>query len=250
MPNNDAYLLIAHGSRDSRVSLALEKLSSLLSVKLATLNHTNLVGVAYLEFAPLPLHQQICQFAQQAQRQGANHLKLIPLFLLPGVHVIEDLPREVAIAQTLLSHELTIELKTDVGGSPQMLSLLEKRFAQLPNHQHRILLAHGSSRPMANQIIETLASDCNAFTAYWSLNPQLGERLAQLVESGSESIAILPYFLFVGGLGKLITEQVESFKCTYAPTPIQLAPPLGATPELAELILALTAEASRSPEGE
>jgi hypothetical protein len=58
-----------------------------------------LVGTATLELADTPLHEQICEFASVALADGCKQVQLLPIFLLPGVHVREDIPTEVALAQ-------------------------------------------------------------------------------------------------------------------------------------------------------
>jgi len=46
---------------------------------------------------------------------AGNRLQVVPLFLLPGVHVMEDIPTEVAIAQQALDPELKIALQPHLG---------------------------------------------------------------------------------------------------------------------------------------
>jgi len=70
----------------------------LLSWQLST---RPLIGTACLELSPVPLHEQIKEFGVGALAGGYNCFQVVPLFLLPGVHVIEDIPTEVAIANKL-----------------------------------------------------------------------------------------------------------------------------------------------------
>ncbi|NEP61366.1 MAG: sirohydrochlorin chelatase, partial [Symploca sp. SIO2G7] len=69
-------------------------------------NRYPLVGTATLELAPSPLHEQIQQFANLALRVGCQEVQLLPLFLLPGVHVMEDIPAEAAQAQANLGDSI------------------------------------------------------------------------------------------------------------------------------------------------
>jgi len=68
-----------------------------------------------LELSPVPLHEQIKEFGAGAIAAGYNRLQVVPLFLLPGVHVMEDIPTEVAIAQQALDPELKIALQPHLG---------------------------------------------------------------------------------------------------------------------------------------
>ncbi|MCS6814190.1 MAG: CbiX/SirB N-terminal domain-containing protein, partial [Cyanobacteria bacterium] len=103
----DAIVLLAHGSRDPRPQLALTTLAEQVQQRLAhsmgVALQEILVSVAWLELAPKPLHQQLVDLAQQASRAGRSRLHILPLFLLPGVHVMEDIPAEVTLASQLLA---------------------------------------------------------------------------------------------------------------------------------------------------
>lgn len=266
MTSLSAYLLVSHGSRDSRPQIALERLAYLvqqqldklnndsnsflsspplpktklepISTKTATINNKALsfwVETATLEFAPFPLHKRIQQIAIQVGQLGGNHLKIVPLFLLPGVHVTEDIPEEIAIAQKSLHNSFTLELCPYLGSYPQMRQLLTAQFSQLST-PGRILLSHGSRRPGANQLIEKIASELEARAAYWSVAPSLAEEVEALNDLGVKKIGILPYFIFSGGITDAIAQQVLSLQQSYPNLELKLGNPLGATPELAQLI--------------
>lgn len=57
-----------------------------------------LIETAPLELTSVSLSHRIQQLEEKAKIQGIQNLKIIPLFLLPVVHVREDIPKEVAIA--------------------------------------------------------------------------------------------------------------------------------------------------------
>ncbi|OUC13029.1 MAG: hypothetical protein B0A82_19240 [Alkalinema sp. CACIAM 70d] len=156
----NAYLFVTHGSRDPRShrtalqlaercrdrlsqfsltqSLPQSSLVEAISAshgnqRSATLSRQSvMVGTAALECMPEPLHQQMIQFAQQVAQAGGKTVTIVPLFLLPGVHVMEDLPREMAIAQqTLLTTQTPVTLRTIpfLGSDPDLLPLLQQQFA-------------------------------------------------------------------------------------------------------------------------
>jgi sirohydrochlorin ferrochelatase len=196
------------------------------------------VGTAVLELAPLPLHQQICHFAETIATQGYIELKIVPLFLLPGVHVMEDIPQEVALAQPFLPPEMTVQICPYLGSHPRLKHLLVNPIAPIATSPHtaKILLAHGSRRPQGNRLVETIAEQLNALPAYWSVSPKLETQLSQLIKQGSQQIAILPYFLFEGGITDAIGQLVEALAQQYPYVQIELGQPIGATPALADLI--------------
>lgn len=269
-----AYLLVSHGSRDCRPQIALERLAYLVQQQLNRLGcetrsrldqDTELIRAAQpsykaevdqiatntatiikkpssywvetatLELAPYPLHEKIQQVAKQVQQAGGKHIKIVPLFLLPGVHVTEDIGEQMVIAQQSLGNSIQLELCPYLGSYPQLTQLLATQFSQL-SAPGRILLSHGSRRPGANQLIEKIASQLEAKAAYWSVTPSLAEQIAVLADSGVKMMAIVPYFMFRGAITDAIAQQVQEFQSTYPFLQLQLGSPLEATPELANLI--------------
>ena len=241
-----AYLLVSHGSRDPRPQVAMNHLAVLIS-QLPPLPPR--VGTAYLELSSVPLHEQIKEFGVAS---GNNHLQIVPLFLLPGVHVMEDIPTEVAIAQQALGQELKINLRPHLGTHSGLSRLLVTQQAatelnafnrcaacrQTPESKIDawILLAHGSRRPGSKQLVEVMATQLRAVSAYWAVPPKLELRVKELVSTGHKQIGILPYFLFAGGITDAIAEMVENLKLQFPTTNLLLAEPLGASAALADLI--------------
>ena len=209
-----------------------------------------LIGTACLELSPVPLHEQIKEFGAGAIASGYNRLQVVPLFLLPGVHVMEDIPTEVAIAQQALAQELKIALRPHLGTHPGLSGLLATQMAATKKADASILLAHGSRRPgyehpveaMAKQLGSGAADICAVgrtgvvVSAYWAVPPKLELRVKELVNAGHRQIGILPYFLFAGGITDAIAQSVEELKLQFPNALLHLAEPLGASAELADLI--------------
>lgn len=216
-----------------------------------------LVRTAYLELAPLPLHRQIEQFGKEAMRffgtgcaialapeavaiaPGLNRLQIVPLFLLPGVHVMEDIPVEVGLARQALNSSLTLDIRPHLGAHPGLRRLLANQMNAV-SADAWILLSHGSRRPGGNQSVEALATQLGAVSAYWSVPPSLEMRVSALVDAGHRQIGILPYFLFAGGIMDAIAQAVEQLSQTFPTVNFKLAEPLAASAELADLIVDLT----------
>jgi sirohydrochlorin cobaltochelatase len=210
------------------------------------------IGTACLELASLPLCEQIQEFGKKSLAAGCRHLQVLPLFLLPGVHVMEDIPAEVAIAQAALGSNLQIRICPHLGSHPGLERLLANQLAcrldlsQPPLHRGEktawILLSHGSRRAGGNQPVEAIAATLGAIPAYWSVPPSLESHLLELVSSGHNRIGILPYFLFPGGITDAIAEAVGRYRVQFSSTNLHLAEPIGASAELADLIWDLTRE--------
>ena len=81
-------ILYAHGSRDPRWREPFERLAKDLEADLGA----DTVRLAYLEFVGPTLAEAV----RAATLDGAETVRVLPLFLAAGAHVREDLPAEVA----------------------------------------------------------------------------------------------------------------------------------------------------------
>ncbi|MBW4665124.1 MAG: sirohydrochlorin chelatase [Chroococcus sp. CMT-3BRIN-NPC107] len=249
-----AYLLVAHGSRDPRPQIAMEQLAKLIyQHKLQNPSKTPLtykdatsaiaileplVDIAYLELNPLPLHAQIKQKCDRALACGYDKLQIVPLFLLSGTHVMEDIPQEVAKARQISNPKIAIDLQAHLGTESGLIDLLTRQIAPT-TAEVWILIAHGSRRPSAKAPIENIARKIGAVSAYWAMSPKLETRVEQLIDTGYKKIGIVPYFLFAGGITDAIFATVDDLKIKFPSTNFQLIEPFGVSTELANLIINL-----------
>jgi sirohydrochlorin cobaltochelatase len=216
-------------------SFDLEAVPKTHSDRCATYYMLPPIGIATLELAPLPLHEQIRQFGDRTAKAGYRHVKVLPLFLLPGVHVMEDIPAELAIAQTALGQSLTLELCPHLGSHPQIQNLLVEPEA-IAATTARILLAHGSRRPGGNLPVAAIAADLNALPAYWSVPPSLEAQITTLAKTNCQEIVISPYFLFDGTITDAIAETVNGLAQQFPSIQLHLTKPLGADTAMAKLV--------------
>jgi sirohydrochlorin cobaltochelatase len=228
-----AYLLISHGSRDPRPQLAMNNLAQQVAQALQQSSPDAplpLVETGVLELG-LPLHQQIQAFAERALRAGCASIKLLPMFLLAGVHVMDDIPAEVAQVES----QMRVEICTYLGSSANLWQLLDSSPAQAQTG--KILISHGSRRPGVQQSIEAIAAKLDARAAYWSVAPDLETQVVALVNQGLPQIEILPYFLFEGGITDAIACKTAEIQQQFPNVQIQLNRPIGETPQMVELLL-------------
>lgn len=254
--SSSAYLLVYHGSRDPRPEQAVRTLANFLHQQIKnneslvgihpSINHPTtlltkpqdlIVEIASLELS-IPLHQNIINWAKVASTLGFMQLQIIPLFLLPGVHVQDDIPEEVTLAKREIPANLQLELKPHLGASSALIPLLRQHFASDPS-EARILLSHGSRYPESSHAVETVASQLNAIAAYWSVPPSLETQVQLLIAQGASQITILPYFLFPGGITEAIAQQVQQLQQVYPTIQLSLKEPINATPALAQVLLQL-----------
>ena len=260
---SSAHLLVFHGSRDRQYWTTISELGSLVtqqlcpiaptftvegerlredsrskSLKLATaeksaIDRLPLVEVAALEFADVKLSEKMVCLAQVAIAKKYQRLTIVPVFLSAGVHVKEDIPQAIAQARQQLGNDIDLELLDYIGNAP-LTALITEKFASVAT-DNRILLAHGSRLPQGNVKSEQLARRVKAKIAYWAVQPNLTS-VVELLAYNKSSIAIVPYFLFSGKITEAIASQVAQLQDRFPKSQLHLARPLGATPELAQVI--------------
>lgn len=224
--NDTALFFVTHGSKDPRSWLALQNLVTVARTKDKKYKSGDrLIGGGCLEGQELSLSQQLVQFAIEVMEKGISEIVILPLFLLSGVHVSEDIPAEVAIAQNNLPDKFTLRTTAYLGTNLQIPSLLLQHFekystlhkmvappsAGQPSIAGRILMAHGSRREGANQVVENLASHSQAIAAYWGVEPKIETQIEMLLSQGFNTINVLPYFLTEGGLTEAIANKLKVF---------------------------------------
>ncbi|NEQ82591.1 MAG: sirohydrochlorin chelatase [Moorea sp. SIO2I5] len=195
-----------------------------------------LVGTATLELADIPLHEQIVRFAQLAKGADCQELKLLPLFLLRGVHVMEDIPWQVSLAEQKLGSQTAIHLLPHLGANPALVRLLRNQWAKLDGDA-KILLSHGTSRPGVQEETGAVANQLGAVAADWSVQPSLWEQVSIIANSGAKKIAILAYFLFEGRITDAIAQMLLEIQQKFPQVQLNLGKPIGVSEELVDLIM-------------
>jgi sirohydrochlorin cobaltochelatase len=234
---SEAYLLVSHGSRDPRPQAAVSELAQQLNLCLGAVAPATspiLIGTAQLELAAQPLHLQIGDFACRCTEVGITRIVILPLFLIPGVHAIEDIPAEVALAQAEIGNLVKLIVAPFLGSHPEFAKLFAQNRAGLPNQS--IIMGHGSRKSGGNAIVEELASKLDLEPAYWSIDPSLADTVAQLVATGATEIGILPYFLFAGGITDSIAKLVSELSAQHPQVQLRLGQPIGNSPKLVNTI--------------
>lgn len=193
-----------------------------------------IVGTACLELSPIPLSEQIYEFGLRLKAAGIEELKLLPMFLMAGVHVMEDIPEEVEGARQLLGGSLKLTLCSHLGSHPKIAEVLANRLASVPA-EGSLLVAHGSRRPKGNRAIVGLARRLGTAVAYWAVPPDIETQVIDLMQKGCQRLTILPYFLFAGGITDAIAHRTEELAERFPKICFRLLPTLGATDEIAEL---------------
>ena len=239
----DCYILVFHGSRDSRAQIATEELTRLtltsvtksLSVSQENRNGTLCLEAACLELAEVSLGEKIYELGLKAKGLGLTRINILPMLLATGVHLQVDIPTEVAQAQIKLGTQVQLNICSHLGSYPGLMGLITQQYQGLPQ-EGRILLAHGSRLNAANQEVEQLAAQVGAIAAYSFISPSLEMQVKRLIREGKQLINILPYVLFPGKITDAIALQVEELVQQFPQINFSLGQPLGATHKLAQII--------------
>jgi sirohydrochlorin cobaltochelatase len=221
-----AYLLVAHGSRDPYFAQSVNRVATACARSISAT-----VGAAYLELASTSLANQITVFARQL---GCQELRILPLFLAPGVHSSIDLPAAITEAQADLETSCQLVLLAPLGNS--MASILQPIRDTLPFDT--IFLAHGSRQ--AGDFLLNLAAELQAKPAFWAIFPPaepeatLANRVTDF--SASAEIGVLLYFLFPGKTSAAIEAAISELKLRFPHCHIRSTALLGEEPTVIEKI--------------
>lgn len=225
-------------SRNSRTSSSVSVLTKPRLTTTPSASSKVIVGTACLELAPLSLSEQICEFSARLIEAGVQELKLLPVFLMSGVHVMEDIPEEIAAAREKLGSSIKLTLCPHLGSHTNISKVLANRLASVPA-EGSLLVAHGSRRPKGNKAIKGLAKRLDTAVAYWATPPDIETQVIDLMQQGCQRLTILPYFLFAGGITDAITHRTEELAERFPRIKFRLLPTLGATHEIADLAVEL-----------
>lgn len=86
MDAGSAVVLLGHGSRRAEANAGLEEVARAV----ASLLRAETVEVAYLQLARPGLGEAV----ERCVAAGARRIAVVPFFLFPGAHVLEDIPAE------------------------------------------------------------------------------------------------------------------------------------------------------------
>ncbi|MFJ9947380.1 sirohydrochlorin chelatase [Kitasatospora sp. NPDC091207] len=233
------FLLIAHGSRDPRHAATVAALVEQVRALRPGLE----IATAYLDHcAP-----RIPQVAGRLTGAVA-----VPLLLNRAFHAKHDIPAALRAAGA------DLPVARVLGPSPLLLAALERRLAESgldtssPLVRARtgvVLAAAGSSDPAADAATRALAAGwreaggwAGVEVAYASAGgPRVPEAVAALRSAGARQVAVAPYLLAPGLLPDRIAAAAGDADV--------LAPVLGASPEIAGLLLRRYDEACRAALG-
>lgn len=229
-------IAVAHGSRDPRSAATV---MALLDVVRA-LNPAADVRPAFLDLSAPRLGDVLRTVHGEGHRQAV----VVPLLLGKAFHARVDVPGAVAEVRRQFPR-LSIAVGDVLGPDPWLESAALRRLAEAGVRPADpttgiVLAGAGSSHAPANAAVAAIAARWAARSGWAGVEPAFASAgepdvptaIARLRARGARNVAVASWFLAPGLLPDRITERTLEL----APD-ARIAAPLGADPEVAELVL-------------
>lgn len=234
----DTILLLGHGSRDPAATEEFERFLGFFK----KWSGFPRVLPGYLDLSAPSIPEAI----DRAAAEGAERIWTYPLFLFPGRHMLNDLPRLLSEAG-MRHRRIPIHFGEAMHRHPKLLELGKIRIGPLPEQGDRtalLLVANGSSESRGIEAVERFAAKLKPmfpgvhFLACFSeiAWPSIRDAFARCAAMGMTSIVVFPCVLFTGRVLQGIHLKVEKLRETYPTLSIRTADYFGIHPLLAEVV--------------
>jgi sirohydrochlorin ferrochelatase len=259
---------VAHGSADPRAGAAIADLIGLARARAAARGWPGLdVRAAFLGHAPPSAAQVLGALAASAPDHGSpdgpapddgarddgartRSVVVLPLLLTAAYHSGTDIPGTLRAAQAAYPW-LAISYGEPLGPHPALLRTLDRRLAEAGEDGRAdrtavVLAAAGSSQPTANAAVARMAADWQHVSRWRAVVPAYAsvaaptpeQAVTALLRDGAPRVVVATYLLAPG----LFADRIRAASLAAGATAV--AGPLGAAPEVADLLLQRYAEAA------
>jgi sirohydrochlorin ferrochelatase len=227
-----AFVAVAHGSADPRAAAAIGELMALVPRRAADRGlSVPDPHVAYLGHAAPSVPQVMRRFGP------GTPVTVLPLLLTAAYHSKTDIPRVLARCGARVTYGAPL------GPHPLLLRALERRLPETafedPARTGVVLAAAGSSDPEANATIARLAAQWQVSSGWFAVRPAYAsavspapaQAVTELLGAGARRVVVASYLLAPGLFADRIRDEA------LAAGAAAVSPALGATPEVADVIL-------------
>ncbi len=115
-------LILGHGSKATETEQTLEQIVDM--VRLA--NADKIIEFAFLQLSEKTLDKGL----QNLLDKGVTEIKVIPYFLFAGLHIQEDIPREIAEFCKDKGH-ITVQMGSTYGADPRLAQIVNERISEI-----------------------------------------------------------------------------------------------------------------------
>ncbi|HJV31651.1 MAG TPA: sirohydrochlorin chelatase [Bacillales bacterium] len=203
----EAVIYIAHGSRRQKAN---ERFISFIN-KVMIETKTEIQGYGFLEHA----EPSILEAIESCIQKGASNIAVVPILLLPGVHVNEDIPAEIEKAK-IEYPDISFSYRRPLGSDDILVNILAERLISQGFKKARdeavLLVGHGSREPEAAVEFQKLAGllekeiQFEVQTTFLTTPVFYHEKIEELP---NKKIYVLPLLLFSGGFAaKMKNEKI------------------------------------------
>ncbi len=234
--NADAVILMGHGSPDVAALEEFRQFARLFN----QYSGIKRVYHGYLEWGP-----SIPDAIDQAVSEGAKKIMAAPLFLFPGQHILEDLPR--LLVESKEKHaNAEIYYGEALSRYPKLLDLARTRIdlVKAPISEAALLVIGRGTREETSILAAVEwtrglglpyphAVCCFAQVAA----PSISEGFKKCVQSHATTVVVFPCLLFSGVVLKGVHEEISVMQRQYPKLSILTAGHFGVHPLLAEIVL-------------
>ncbi|MDJ1430568.1 CbiX/SirB N-terminal domain-containing protein [Halostagnicola sp. A-GB9-2] len=238
--DDEAVLLVGHGSRRERSNEQVRELAADLESRLGIP-----VDAAFLELAEPAIDE-----AFETLSAVTSQITVVHCSLFAASHVKNDVP--LAIDQARAAHDIGINNGAHLGIHPAILDLLEDRAGAVERELGVdraaddvavVLCARGSSDPDANGDVHKLARllyEGREFSRVEAsfvgvTEPRLEESLHGLSKHRPDAVVVLPYMLGDGVLTQRVRDWTDEFDADYPYVEAAAGDPLGTDSRLLDV---------------
>ncbi|GAA0267670.1 CbiX/SirB N-terminal domain-containing protein [Halobacterium noricense] len=240
--NDEAVLLVGHGSRREESNEQVRTLAADLEARLGVP-----VDAGFLELAEPSIADAI-----DALAPAVSSISVVHLSLFAASHVKNDVP--AALRQARADHpDVAFDNGSHLGVHPAIVDLLDDRAASVEadlgvdrasDDVAVVLCARGSSDPDANADVHKLArllyegrefSRVDA-TFIGVTEPTLADTLHDVAKHRPDAVVVLPYMLGDGVLTGRIRDGTADFDAEYPYVEAACGDPLGTDPRLLDVL--------------
>ncbi|ADQ65948.1 hypothetical protein C499_19247 [Halogeometricum borinquense DSM 11551] len=240
--DDDAILLVGHGSRREKSNEQVRTLAGKLETELSVP-----VDAAYIELAEPSIEDAIETLAPTCRT-----LTVIPLSLFAASHVKNDVPMAVQTARTKYD-DVTFHFGSHLGIHPSIVDLLDDRIRTVESDLGVdrdnddvavVLCARGSSDPDSNGDVHKLSRllyEGREFTRVEPsfigvTSPRLEDTLHSVAKDRPDAVVVVPYMLGDGVLTQRIIDTAETFDDEYPYVRAGASGPLGTDERLVDVL--------------
>ncbi len=239
--NRPTVIIVGHGSRDAVANQEFEQLVARYQARRPEF----LLRHGYVELAQPSLAEALAALGSEPRQ-----VTVLPLFLFAAGHVKNDVPLALATARQQAPNVEFLATRP-LGVHPRMVELALQRASETlplePDDARRttvIMVGRGSSDPDANgdfcklvRIFQESREFRAVLPAFIGIaRPRVEEVFELAARTRPERLLVVPYLLFDGRLMRQLGEQVAAFGARYSWIKTALAPHLGGTDHVLDVL--------------